>query len=46
VPSEDVDDSRSVEEVYVPSESTSVVEDTLVDFITLIFDEVHAFLRD
>jgi len=28
--SDDVDDSRSVEDVYVPSEITSVAEDTLV----------------
>jgi len=40
--SDDVDDSRSVEDVYVPSEITSVVEDTLVDSNTLILDDVHA----
>ena len=40
--SDDVDDSRIVDDVYVPSEITSVVFDTLVDSSTLILDEVHA----
>jgi len=42
VPTDDVDDSRSIEDVYVLSKITSVVEDTLVDFDTSIIDEVHA----
>jgi len=40
---DDVDDSRVVEDVYVSSEITSVIEDTLVDSSTLIFDEIHIF---
>jgi len=41
VPIDDVDDSRVVEDIYVPFEITSVVEDTLVDFSTPILDKVH-----
>ena len=43
VPSDDVVDSKVVENVYILSESTSVVKDTLLDSDTLIFYEVHAF---
>ena len=39
--SDDVDDSRAIVNVYVPSEIISVVEDTLVDFSIPILDEVH-----
>jgi len=41
VPSDDVDDLRVVEDVYVPSEITSVFEDTVVDSSTLSLDEIH-----
>ena len=34
--SDDVDDSRIIEDVYVSSEITSVIEDLLVDSSTLI----------
>jgi len=40
VPSDDVDDSRVVEDVYGSFEITSVV-DTLCDFSTPILDEIH-----
>jgi len=46
VPTDDVDDSRIVEGVYIPSEITSVVEDTLVDSSTLILDEVNVSSED
>ena len=41
-PSVDVDDSRSVEDVYVPSKITSIVDDTLADYGTLILVEINA----
>jgi len=41
VPSDDVNDSRIVEDAYIPSEITSVIENTLVDSSTPILDEVH-----
>jgi len=41
VPIDDVDDSRVVEDIYIPFEITSVVEDTLVDFSTPILDKIH-----
>ena len=41
MPSDDVDDSKVVENVYVPSKTASIIEDTLVSFDTLIIDEVH-----
>ena len=41
MPSDDVDDSRAVEDVYIPHKITSVVEDTLVDSSTLILNEIH-----
>jgi len=41
VSSDDVDDSRVVEDIYVLSEINSVIEHTLVDFSSLILDEVH-----
>ena len=41
VSSNGVDDSRVVEDVYVPFEIISVVEDTLVNSSTPIIDEVH-----
>ena len=41
MPSVDVDDSRVVEDVYVPSEITSVVDDTLIHFSTPILNEIH-----
>lgn len=43
--SDDVDDSMVVEDVYVSSEITSVVEDILVDSSAPILNEVHFFLR-
>ena len=39
MPNDDVNDSRAIENVYVPSEITSVIENTLVDFSTLINDD-------
>ena len=41
MPSDDVDDSRTVEVVYVLSESTNVVKDTLVVSSTSILNEIH-----
>jgi len=41
VPSDNVDDSRVVENVYVLSQITSIIEKTLVNFSILILDEVH-----
>ena len=41
MPSDDVDDSRVVEDVYVPFKLTSVVEDTLVYSSTPILNKVH-----
>ena len=41
MPSDDVDDSRVVGDIYIPSKIISVVDDTLVDFSTLILNEVH-----
>jgi len=41
VPSDDIDDSRVVEDVYVPFKLTSVVEDTLVYSSTPILNKVH-----
>ena len=42
IPSGDVDDSKIVEYVHVPSKTTSIIEDVLVDFDTPIIDEGHA----
>ena len=39
--SDDVDNSRAVEDVYIPFEITSVAEDILVDLSIPILDEVH-----
>jgi len=44
VRSDDVDDSRVVEDVYVPSEITSVIANTLVDSSTPSPDEIHIYL--
>ena len=41
MPSDDIDDSRVVEDVYVPFKLTSVVEDTLVYSSTPILNKVH-----
>jgi len=41
VSSDNVDDSKVVEDVNILHESNSIVEDTLVDFGTPIIDEVH-----
>ena len=41
MPSDDVDDSRVVEDVHILFKITSVTEDTLVDFSTPIIDEIH-----
>ena len=41
VHSDDVDDSRIVEDVYIHPKSTSVVEDTIVDSSFPILDEIH-----
>ena len=46
MPSGDVDDSRVIEDVYVCSEITSVVKDTLVNSSTPILDEVHVSFED
>ena len=42
--SDNVDDSKVVEDVNILHESNSIVEDTLVDFGTPIIDEVHCLL--
>ena len=39
--SDDVDDSKVVEDVHVPSKTVSIIEDISVDSNTLIIDEVH-----
>ena len=46
MPSDDVDNSRVVEDVYVPSEIISVVDNTLVDPSTLTLDEVYVSFED
>jgi len=46
VPSDDVDDSKVIEDVYVPSKIISVVEDMLVDSSTPILNEVHVSSED
>jgi len=45
VRSDDVDDSKVVENVYVPFEIISVIENTLVDSSPPILDEVHVFFE-
>ena len=46
LPSDDVDDSRVVEDVYVPFEIISVVDNTLVDPSTPTLDEVYISFED
>ena len=41
VPNDDVDDSKVVEDVHIPSKTTSIIKDISVDSDTLIIDEVH-----
>jgi len=41
VPNDDVDDSKVVEDVHIPSKTASIIEDISVGFITPIIDEVH-----
>jgi len=41
VPSNDVDDSKVVEEVHVPSNTASIIKNISVSSDTLIIDEVH-----
>jgi len=41
VPSDDVDDSRVVEDAFIPFEITSVIDDILVDSNTPILDQDH-----
>ena len=43
VPSDDVDDSKVVEDVHIHSEISSVTEDPLVNLATLIIDESCVF---
>jgi len=40
--SDDVDDSKVIEDVHVPSKITSIIEDVSVGSDTLIIDEYHA----
>jgi len=44
VPSNNVDDLKVIENVNILLESTSIIEDTLVDFGAPIIDEVHMLL--
>ena len=41
VSSNDVDDSKVVEDVHVPSKVANIIKDITVDFGTPIFDEIH-----
>jgi len=41
VPSDNIDDSKVVEDVNILPEITSIIEDTLVDSGTSINDEIH-----
>ena len=43
IPSDDVRDSRVVENIYVSSTITSVVEDPLANFDTQIIDKIYEF---
>ena len=43
VPSDDVNESKGVENVPVPSETTSIIEDISIGFGTPILDKGHAF---
>jgi len=43
VPSNDVRDSRVIEDVYIFSTNTSIVENPLVNSDTQIIDEIHEF---
>jgi len=42
ISNDDVDDSKVVEDVHVPSKTTSIIEDISIGFDTPIFDEDHA----
>jgi len=42
IPSGDVDDSKIVEYVHIPSKTTSIIEDVSVGFDTPIIDEGYA----
>ena len=41
MPSDDVDDSKVVEDVHVPSKTASIIEDIAVDFDILIIEKIH-----
>jgi len=41
VPSDDVDNSKVVENVHVPSNTSSIIEDIIVGSDTLIIDEIY-----
>ena len=43
MPSDNVDDSKVVEDVNILSEIISIVENTLIDSDTSIIDKVHVF---
>ena len=45
MPNNDVDDSKVVEDVHIPSEITIVVEDKSVVFGTLIINKIHVSMR-
>jgi len=46
VPSDDVNDSKVVEDVHIHFEIFGIVEDPLVNSDTLIIDESHVFSAD
>jgi len=41
VSSNDVDDSKVVEDIHVPPKTASIIKNITVDFGTLIFNEIH-----
>ena len=45
VPSNDIDDSNAVEDVCLPSDISSLVEESLVNPGALIINESHVFCR-
>jgi len=43
VPTDEVDDSKVVEDVQVPPKTVNIIEDIAVNFDTPIIDEIHMF---
>ena len=43
MPSDDVDDSKIVEDVHVHSEISSIIEDTSIDPCPPILNEIHVY---